>query len=215
MALTKKQEDAVELLLAGRLTPAQIAAQLDISERSLRRWQSEAEFGSILISVRKELFKHNADHLLATAQGRLDTLLTLYREVMDRKDAVLAKGDILNIEHHRIYVSLVREVMRIEREIARTLGQDTPTTPPPVEQEERTRDISCLNEDERMIIEFTHHKLAEINPWMKSAITRQLTQYDRDLCARLVTKYVNDRDNKEFINFAANFGQNSQEKASK
>ena len=190
MALTTNQQTAVELLFSGRFTLGQVAAKVGISERTLRRWQVEPEFASILAQGQQELFRRNRNHLLASAQGRLDSLLALHQELMNKKDYILANSDPLNVDHHRIYVSLVREVVRVEREIAKTLGQYTPSTPPPAEEVKRKPDLSCMKPDESMILEFFEHKISEANPWLESPCNRKLTQWDNDYLDRLVTNYM-------------------------
>ncbi len=189
MALTKNQIDAIDLLFDDRLTVAQVAEHLGISERTLRRWKDLPEFIAVMDYARKELFKKNRKHMLATAQGRLDSLLAMHRELVDRKHIVLSTSAVLNLVHHKIYVSLVREIIHIEREIARTLGQYNPSKPEVLEEvEEREEDISCLTKKEGVMFEYLNRKVMEANPW-KEQMEYKLTDWEKAECLRLVEEH--------------------------
>lgn len=55
----KKKLEAIELLAAGGLTYVQVAEQVGVTQRTLRKWRKEPEFAAMVLEKSREIIKEN------------------------------------------------------------------------------------------------------------------------------------------------------------
>jgi len=150
MELTKAQMDAVEMLFDGQMPDTAIAQKVGIDVRTLSRWQKLPEFAAEFSCLRDEYKNSISQRSLIFKVRRLDTKLDRYqrlrRLILEREKAAdpnvagdctgLITKRIVNTKNGvlieaRLDMALLREISRLENEIAKELACDTPV--PPIE----------------------------------------------------------------------------------
>ncbi len=100
MSLSKRQIDAAKMIAEGHLSFEEIARQLDISSKTLRRWRKEEEFQKQIEEFTQEMKKDIERKLMSMsskALRELDKLLSA-RSEMVRLQAIKDVLDRLDIK---------------------------------------------------------------------------------------------------------------------
>jgi hypothetical protein len=203
--LTKPQLEAAQRLFEGELSDKAIADLAGVDVRTLRRWQELRDFVDEMNVLRDEFAIHTRRRILASREKRLaekmdrhQALTTLIKRRAETADPgvpgaetgllikkTVKSGDYESVEY-RVDYALLRELDRLEADIAKELGQH-----PPAEEikEEPEEDLSCLTRDELEIMFFLTNKIALHNPWTIGPLNRQITEYDRERTARLIAQH--------------------------
>jgi hypothetical protein len=153
MELTRTQIDAAQLLFEDRTTDQAIADQLKIDTRTLRRWRDIPEFIDLLSSLRQEFIEQTNTRLLATREARLASKMDRHRLLTEiiRQRAAADDPSIPGADtgllvkrttqtkagettEYRVDHNILRELSRLEADIARELGQDKPVIAEPAEE---------------------------------------------------------------------------------
>jgi hypothetical protein len=212
MELTRTQIDAAQLLFEDRTTDQAIADQLKIDTRTLRRWRDIPEFIDLLSSLRQEFIEQTNKRLLATREARLASKMDRHRlltEIIRQRAAaddpsipgadtgLLVKrttqtkaGETIE---YRVDHNILRELSRLEADIARELGQDKPVIAEPAE-EHPEQDLTCLTNDELDIMIMICTKIAKHNPWMIGPAQQELTEFQIMRTERLIQNQLEQRN---------------------
>ena len=145
MELTKAQMDAVEMLFDGQMTDTAIAEKVGIDVRTLSRWQKIPEFAAEFSCISDEYKNSIKQRSVIYKVRRLDAKLDRYRRlrclIIEREKAAdpnvagdctgLITKRIVNTKNGvlieaRLDMALLREISRLENEIAKELDNDTP-----------------------------------------------------------------------------------------
>jgi hypothetical protein len=208
--LTKQQLEAAHLLFDNLATDQSIAGTVGIDVRTLRRWKEIPEFHAVVTDLKRQFAYSIRNHFLSAREARLSCkferhrlLNAIIKERADAADPTIpgASTGLLikrtthikdgTIEEYRIDHVTLRELDRLEDDIACELGQHNP--PPAKEEEDRDPDYSCLNRDELNILEFLENKIAAHNPWMLEPLHYQLFESDQIEASRLIDKVNKER----------------------
>jgi len=214
MTLTKIQTEAAHMLFEGRMTDLDVAKSVGVDVRTLRRWQEVPEFAKEIDTLWSEFAVHLRKKTLARREGRLshkmDRHLMITRTIERRAETadpnvpgaetgLLIKRSVktgaTEYEEYRLDHIALRELNRLETDIAKDLGQDKPEVIVP--EEEPMEDLTCLTSDELDILAVLYNKVAEFNPHTKGPVHRDQTQVEKERCDRLVQKALYGDQNTE------------------
>ena len=200
MPLTPPQIEAAQLIFTEELDLNTIAETIGIDSRTLRRWKELPEFVEEIKGLHKELAKCARNRILSTREARLSekmdrhsTLKRIIRKRAAEADPKVPGADsglmIKRVyttkdgtyEEYRIDHVTLRELSRLEDQIAKDLGQDK--TPPEEIKEEPIENIDFLTNDEVEVMIMIHNRVAEHND-TKGPYYRELQQYELESGAR-------------------------------
>lgn len=141
------KDKASQLVADDRLTDVEIAAELGISDRTLRRWKSDPRFSTKVQEILSRYEARAMQHGLARREKRLTILNDLHNKILDvieerSQDSELAgvpggttgivtkmlKGigrgdDYQVVEVYEVDTGLLKEIRAIHEQVAEELGQ--------------------------------------------------------------------------------------------
>lgn len=83
--LTENQIQAIDYLLSGTLTKADIAKRVDISTRTLYRWEKDEEFKAELDKCRNHLKNKATNRIVNETNSLVDVMLDLAYKSSDQR----------------------------------------------------------------------------------------------------------------------------------
>ena len=158
------------------MTHNNVAAEIGVNVRTLRRWRALPEFIESVNAIRKELFDRNRENPLASRDAQISVKMTRYELLK----ASLARSTELSDTYadKRIELAMSSELSRLDVEIAKDLGRYLLPPEPVVDKRRQKQDISCLTDDEMEVVNIIFNKICTHNPWMLGPANRPLSTFE-------------------------------------